>query len=128
MIDFLGMTIFQTEDVIGLSMQSYIEKMQVALGMEGAKAHDVPFVGDIQDHRPLAENLHGWFRRGLGMVGWCTATCRVDARFAHSRIAQHTAAPTVGAYDALYKLIRYLIGTKTWCLVQDQHRDVEWCI
>lgn len=128
MIDFLGMTIFQTEDVIGLSMQSYIEKMQVALGMEGAKAHDVPFNGDIQDHRPLAEDLHGWFRRGLGMVGWCTATCRVDARFAHSRIAQHTAAPTVGAYDALYKLIRYLIGTKTWCLVQDLHRDVEWSI
>lgn len=125
-IDYLGMLIFQTDDVIGISMQSYIEKMQVALGMDGVKSHDVPFGGDITDLAPLPESLHGWFRRALGMVGWCTATVRVDARLGHSRIAQHTVAPTRGAYDALYKLVRYLIGTKTWCIVQDLHKDVEW--
>lgn len=127
-IDYLGMLIFQTDKVVGVSMQSYIEKMQVALGMENAKPHEVPFVGDVTDHAPLPESLHGWFRRALGMVGWCTATVRVDARLGHSRIAQHTAAPTRGAYDALYKLVRYLIGTKSWCLVQDLHKDVEWSV
>ena len=64
-IDYLGMLIFQTDDVIGISMQSYIEKMQVALGMDGVKSHDVPFGGDITDLAPLPESLHGWFRRAL---------------------------------------------------------------
>ncbi len=69
--------------------------------MDGVKPHDVPFGGDITDLAPLPESLHGWFRRALGMVGWCTATVRVDARLGHSRIVQHTAAPTRGAHDAL---------------------------
>jgi hypothetical protein len=125
-IDFLGCTIFLTKTVIGISMQSYIENMAVALGMEGARAHSVPFSGEITNMTPLEQRRHAWFRSALGMVGWLTSTTRCDARFAHSRISQHTANPTVGAYDALYKLVRYLIGTKSWCIVQDLHTDGPW--
>ena len=125
-IDYLGCTIFMTKTVIGISMQSYIENMAVALGMEGARAHSVPFSGEITNLAPLDQRRHAWFRSALGMVGWLTSTTRCDARFAHSRISQHTANPTVGAYDALYKLVRYLIGTKSWCIVQDLHTDGPW--
>ena len=115
-----------TKSVIGISMQSYIENMAVALNMENAKAHPVPFASEITNLKPLEERRHAWFRSALGMVGWLTSTTRCDARFAHSRISQHTAKPTVGAYDALYKLVRYLIGTKSWCIVQDLHTDGPW--
>lgn len=125
-IDYLGCTLFMTKSVIGISMQSYIENMAVALNMENVKAHPVPFAADITNFAPLEERRHAWFRSALGMVGWLTSTTRCDARFAHSRISQHTAQPTVGAYDALYKLVRYLIGTKSWCIVQDLHTDGAW--
>jgi hypothetical protein len=129
-VDYLGCTLFMTMSVIGISMQSYIENMAVALNMENTKAHPVPFASEITNLKPLEERRHAWFRSALGMVGCLTSATRCDARFAHSRISQHTAKPTVGAYDALYnlqyKLVRYLIGTKSWCIVQDLHTDGPW--
>jgi hypothetical protein len=116
-----------TKSVIGISMQSYIENMAVALNMENAKAHPVPFAADITNLTPLEERRHAWFRSALGMVGWLTSTTRCDARFAHSRISQHTA--TAYGWSILMRCTSsfgILIGTKSWCIVQDLHTDGPW--
>ena len=50
----------------------------------------------------LEDHSHKLFMTGVGCVGWCVNTVRMDAAFAHhSRIAQHMAKPTVGAWEAL---------------------------
>ena len=54
-INHLGVDIFMTKDVIGMSMRTYIAQMQVVLGMQDAKPQSVPMVGNIEDREPLLD-------------------------------------------------------------------------
>jgi hypothetical protein len=45
-----------------------------------------------------------------------SSTVRLDVRHCHSRIAQYTASPCQGSYDALVLVCRYLISTPNLCL------------
>jgi hypothetical protein len=61
---------------------------------------------------PLTPAERHYFLKSLGMAGWLCNTARPDLSYAHSRIAQHSASPTVSALAAVKRLFRYLIGTK----------------
>jgi hypothetical protein len=115
-INHLGVDIFMTVDVIGMSMRTYISQMQVVLGMQDAKPQSVPMVGNIDDREPLPQGYHRWFSQALGMCG----------RLALSRISQYAKAPTVGAYEALRGLVRYYIGTADQARCRSLHHDVGW--
>ena len=125
-INHLGVDIFMTKDVIGMSMRTYISQMQVVLGMQDAKPQSVPLVGNIEDREPLPQKYHRWFSRALGMCGWLSSTTRIDGRLAHSRISQYAKSPTIGAYEALRGLVRYYIGTADHAICQSLHHDVGW--
>ena len=73
---------------------------------------------EITDLTPLPQHQTKLFMTGVGCVGWCVNTVRLDAAFAHSRIAQHMAKPTVGAWKALVHLMKYFRGTTKACIWQ----------
>ena len=117
-LDFLGMDISMDDDNIYMSMQTYVEKMLNAMGMSEVSSVATPINAEIENLTPLPEHLHKLFMTGVGCVGWCVNTVRLDAAFAHSRIAQHMAKPTVGAWDALMHLMKYFRGTAKACIWQ----------
>ena len=52
--------------------------------------------------------------------------CEYRIGYAASRIAQHAAAPTNGAYEALVKLVRYCASTPKLAIRQDLNVHVGW--
>ena len=117
-LDFLGIDIQQDEQGIYLSMGNYVEKMLRVMNMAGCKPRNTPIVSEITNMEPLDEQLRKLFMTGVGCVGWLVNTARPDASLAHSRISQHLAKPTVGAWEALQHLMRYFQGTKNACIFQ----------
>ena len=50
------------------------------------------------------------------MLGWLAFTGQADLKYAHSRISQHMAKPTMGSLQALHHCLRYCWFTKNLCL------------
>ena len=69
---------------------------------------------------------YGWFATALGMVLWPNKFARPDICYATSRIAQHAAKPTNGAFEALVKLVGYFASTPKLAIRQDLSKHVEW--
>jgi hypothetical protein len=86
----------------------------------------VPFIGNITDLKEISKEKKEWHSTALGMLGWVSSTVRLDVRHCHSRIAQYTASPCQGSYDALVLVCRYLISTPNLCLRQPLREPGEW--
>ena len=106
------------DDNLYMSMGTYIEKMLNVMGMSETVSVATPIDQEITDLTPLPDHKKKLFMTGVGCVGWCVNTVRLDAAFAHSRIAQHMAKPTVGAWKALMHLMKHSSGTSKACIWQ----------
>ena len=94
--------------------------MVMKLDMEDADPSKVkvPISKPIEDNRPATVEQGKWLLKACGCLGWLAGTSRIDLRFAHSRISQHMAAPTVGAIDAAKQAVKYCMATRELCLYQ----------
>ena len=119
-LDHLGMVFFKNKRGIFLSMQHYIETMMHNLDLDTSKFRRcrTPISAEISDTTPLSEEDAAFFMSGTGMIGWLAVTGRPDLKYAHSRISQHLAHPSVGALGALMHAVRYCHFTKQYCLCQ----------
>lgn len=124
-LDFLGMNISMDDENIYLSMENYVDKMLGVMQMEDIGTKPTPIDKEIEDTTPLGKELLKPFMTGVGCVGWLVNTVRLDASLAHSRIAQHMASPTVGAWKALVHLMKYFKGTRKACIHQPLDGGVE---
>ena len=120
-LDFLGLDVSMDGENIYVSMEPYVNKTLKAMGMEDTYTVKTPIDREIVDNTPLPSHLRQLFMTGVGCVGWLTNTVRCDASLAHSRIAQHMANPTTGAWKALQHVMRYFKGTSGACLWQPLH-------
>jgi hypothetical protein len=125
-IDYLGLTIHEDAEFTWICMEAYIKNMCVILNMENCVPMAVPFSGSMTDQRELCADRKVWFATALGMVLWLNKCARPDIGYAASRIAQHAAAPTNGAYEALVKLVRYCASTPKLAIRQDLNVHVGW--
>ena len=96
-LDHVGIIISLAQTHISMSMEYYGHSILKAANAEGCRSVRTPIAGPIIDNEPLPENKHKQFRKVLGMCGWLSTTVRPDLNYAHSRISQHQATPTVGA-------------------------------
>ena len=121
-LDHLGMLFFMNERGVFLSMQHYIETMMHNLDLDTSKFRRcrTPISAEISDTTPLSKEEATFFMSGTGMIGWLAVTGRPDLKYAHSRISQHLAHPSVGALGALMHAIRYCHFTKHYCLCQSK--------
>ena len=125
-IDYLGITIHQDEAYTWICMEAYIKNMCVILNMEDCVPMAVPFSGSMNDQRELCADRKVWFATALGMVLWLNKCARPDIGYATSRVAQHAASPTNGAYEALVKLVRYCASTPKLAIRQELNVHVGW--
>ena len=122
----LGMQITMDDEFTYLSMSQYISNMATILHLEGCAPMAVPFVGSITDFKEISKEKKEWHSTALGMLGWVSSTVRLDVRHCHSRLAQYTANPCQGSYDALVLVCRYLISTANLSLRQTLNQAAEW--
>jgi hypothetical protein len=99
----------QCEHYTWILMSTYIQNMQVILNMENCKPMYMPMSKGITDMKELSAPRRLWFRTRLDMCGWL-ANHRSDCVLAHNRIAQYTASPNQGAYDAITMLLSTSLG------------------
>ena len=130
-IDHLGMTFFETEQGVYLTMENYVDAMMVKLDLEPSNFRRVrsPISAEIKDDVPCCKTEATLFMMGTGMLGWLAFTGRPDLKYAHSRISQHMAKPTRGALAALHHCLRYCWFTKNLCLHQPAGKGLhpdEW--
>jgi hypothetical protein len=111
-LDYLGMYITQDEHYTYMSMERYILDTVRLLGYESLPTASTPICDDIDAAtEPLNSQDQKHFMTAVGCLGWLVNTCRPDVAYAHSRIAQHMATPTVAALQAVCRCFRYLKGT-----------------
>jgi hypothetical protein len=110
-LDFLGIEVSMDEDRLYLSMEDFTEKTLSAMDMADCVIAKRPMSKEITDSTPLPKHLIPTFMTGVGCTGWLVNTVRPDCAHTHSRLSQHMANPTQGAWDALMYLMQYLRGT-----------------
>ena len=117
-IDHLGMTFFETEEGVYLTMENYVDAMMVKLDLEPSNFRRVRSLisAEIKDGTPCSRVEATLFMMGTDMLGWLSFTGRPDLKYAHSRISQHMAKPTLGALEALHHCLRYCWFTKNLAL------------
>lgn len=125
-LDHLGLEVHQCELYTWITMTKYIKNMQVILNMEGCAPMSVPFTKNITDLKQISDVKKIWFATALGQCGWLSSTIRLDGKFAHSRIGQHSADPCQGAYDALVELVRYYVTTANLGIRQSLYERAEF--
>ena len=116
-LDYLGMEIILTNSHIYLSMEKYIDRTLTLLGFEGEKVHSTPIDKPIDnDSPPLEPSLRRLFMSAVGCLTWLVNTGRPDVAYAHSRVSQHMANPTISSFECVVHIYGYLKGSKAWCL------------
>jgi hypothetical protein len=129
--DYLGMVIGIDEDRLFLSMATYIDNACEILGISGGRVPVSPITDPIDtETRSLDKHEVKQFLTAVGMLGWLATTVRLDVAYAYSRIAQHSATPTVSAMESVTKVFRYLQGARDWCISApvydgDKHSVIE---
>ena len=129
-LDYLGMEISMDANRMFLKMESYILGCLHDLGLSDCKPVSTPITSSIDlESKPLPQGSPGRraFMTMVGMLGWLANTGRPDVAYCHSRIAQHLAAPTQSAYDAVIRVFRYLKGTAGLALSAPLKSDPTSC-
>ena len=99
-------------------MQPCIENAAQVLEIKSGKREaSTPMTTPVEESPELDAPGIKEFLTALGMLGWLATTTRMDVAYAYSRIAQHSAKPTVNALRAVRRVHQYLLDTKGWCLV-----------
>lgn len=79
-IDHLGMTFFETDKGVYLTMENYIDTMMVKLDLNLSQFQKVrsPISTEIKDDTPCNKTEATLFMMGAGMLGWLVFTGHPD--------------------------------------------------
>ncbi len=66
---------------------------------------------------PVDGKEHEWFRTVIGKLSYAAVTTRVDIAYNVNALARYLAAPCEHHIVAAKRILRYLCGTKRYCLV-----------
>ena len=115
-LDYLGMMLSMDSDNIYMDMEKYIDNACATIGVTvKGKTPEVPMTSpiDAESSEKCTPQQVREFLTALGMLGWLANTVRMDVAYAYSRIAQHSASPTVAALKAVRGVFAYLLATKS---------------
>ena len=117
---FLGVKVNNREDgSIELLQTGLIDRVILALGLEGANAKAIP-----AEHNPLGSyvdgeerNEHFNYASVVGMLMYLTGNSRPELAFSVHQCARFTHNPKASHEKALKRIGQYLIGTRTKGLI-----------
>jgi len=123
-LDYLGMEISHDHTFLYISMEAYIMNCVRMFKLSESGTYVTPIDKPIDcDSGLLNSAEQTLFMTATGCLGWLNNTARPDIALAHSRIAQHLAAPSKSALEAVLHCFRYLKGTSRLCLAAPMHKD-----
>ena len=129
---FLKMKISRdrTNRSIALSQERYILSMLEKFGMADCKTNNAPTPATHEALDPEAPELKGVpFRELVGSVLYAAVTTRKDILCSVVRVSRFNSRPTIQAWTAAKRILRYLKGTTQYALVlgcvnaQELHLD-----
>lgn len=130
-----------TAGTVRLAQRSAIDTLVRAMHLEGAKPASTPIaVGGVLDKSQcpitsagIADMIGIPYREGVGMCMYIAVTTRADIAYAVHRLAQYMSNPGRPHWEALKRLVRYLIGTRELWLVYGRdtsglagYTDADW--
>jgi hypothetical protein len=109
---------------ITLSQAAYIDKMLISHGMTECKSADNPHVNteltratdSITDSPTLSPTAHAAFRSIIGGLLYAANQTRIDIAYTVGVLCRFLTNPKQIHLDAAKHLLRYLSGTKEYCL------------
>ncbi len=109
----LGLGIHQVDGGTFLEQRAYAESILEESDFIDAKTRSTPWDSHFQENQELLpyEGIIR-FRRVLGQLAYLANGTRPDLSWAVGRLASQMTAPTVGGWDRIKRLLRYLSGTK----------------
>ena len=112
-IDFNGIILSMTDEMIMMDMQPYIMKALESFGMSDIEPSDVKYSGrlpmlhTIDDKNLLGPDDAADFLSKVGVTHWLGSTVSPSTKFTVNRCASYMANPTVGALRAVNDLLLY---------------------
>ncbi|KAL4573020.1 hypothetical protein LXL04_019813 [Taraxacum kok-saghyz] len=113
---FLGLQIQKTKAGLTLSQESYVtdilNRSNMSLSSPMATPSD-PYSRLVKDGDPFADPK--LYRQVVGSLQYATIT-RPDIAYSVNRVCQYMHSPTNRHWQAVKRILRYLNGTKNYCL------------
>ncbi|KAL1939181.1 hypothetical protein VTO73DRAFT_10222 [Trametes versicolor] len=139
----LGIEVVRDVDAgtVRLAQRSAIDTVVRAMSLEGAKPAGTPIaVGGVLDKsqcpttaNAIADMARIPYREGVGMCMYIAVTTRPDIAYAVHRLASYMSNPGRPHWEALKRLVRYLLGTRDLWLVYGSdttglagYTDADW--
>ena len=113
---FLGMQIEQYQDgSVFIHQTNYIKRILNRFEMEDCKAVRTPAEKpDSSEEGKVLLSADVPYRTAVGSLMFAACNTRADIAFAVNKAAQAVVKPTVGNWQAVKRILRYLKGTENW--------------
>ena len=115
----VGIELMISPDAISISSSSYINSILTKEGLDKSNAVSTPLDPNIT----LVPNPEGTdgnrsndYARVLGELQYIANATRPDITYAVNRLASYTSNPSIQHYTALKRILRYLSGTRDYCI------------
>jgi hypothetical protein len=115
----VGIEITRTRDGIKISQEKYIDSILKREGMESANPVATPMdTNDKLEPNPdgTEGNRSNSYARLLGELQFLVNATRPDIAYAVNKLAAYTANPSLKHTGMLKRILRYLVGTKSYTI------------
>lgn len=121
-LHYLGMTVQNDKHGIHLSQPAYIDDLLTQFGLEDAKSQTTPMEVGLRlefadndtavDDTPGASFSASLFRQCIGSLQYLVSSTRPDIAFAINYLARFNSCPSLAAWKAAKRVLRYLKGKR----------------
>uniref|UniRef100_A0A2M4CV35 Putative pol polyprotein n=1 Tax=Anopheles darlingi TaxID=43151 RepID=A0A2M4CV35_ANODA len=136
--NFLGVQIIKNQDgILSLSMTRHIDELALKFGLEKAKVARTPMDSGYlkcTDRQDMFED-NNKYRSIVGSLMYIANCGRPDIAASASILGRKLECPSKTDWVAAKRVVRYLIGTRDWCLrlgdgkarcVLEVYTDADW--
>jgi hypothetical protein len=130
----LNIKLTRNENGIILNQSHYVEKMLCRFGFENAKVAPTPYDASVKLRKNQGEGLDQLrFSQIIGSLLYLAGATRPDISFAVSKLSRFTSNPGKDHWEALVRVLRYLVGTIAYGIhytgypsVLEGYSDANW--
>jgi hypothetical protein len=117
----LGLQVTRNREArtLRVAQGAYIKNLIARFKLGEAKPINLPVVDRNTlikgvENEPLADQA--LYQSAIGGLLWCAKGTRPDIAYVVGQLSQHCSTPTIRHWNAVVRVLRYLIGTQGYCL------------
>jgi len=115
----VGIKLMITPDSISISSSRYIESILIKEGLDKSNAVSMPLninITLVPNPERTEGNRSNDYAHILGELQYIANMMRPDIAYAVNQLASYTSNPSIQHYTALKRILRYLCGTRDYCI------------